>query len=131
MKIVPPMSYEDAYNRAMDLESEHKMSKKKKNNKSSSNEDCDSSNGSSNKESSKKVQALQKDMERMRKEFKAMKSTSRTEGDVWCTECKEEGHMKGACPKKAFCEICQVMGHSIKECPYNMKTWSAQVLFTE
>ena len=30
MKIVPPASYVDAYNRAMDLESEQKMGKKKK-----------------------------------------------------------------------------------------------------
>lgn len=42
MKIVPSTSYDDAYNRAMDLESEHKTSKKKKSNKYSSDDDEDS-----------------------------------------------------------------------------------------
>lgn len=130
MKIVPPSSYDDAYNGAMDLECEYKTSKKK--GKSSSEENDSSSDESGKEGSKKKGTALQRDMECMMREFKAMKgSTSRTEGDVWCTKCKEEGHTKGTCPKKAFCEICQVMGHSIKECPYNMKAQSTQVLFTE
>lgn len=72
MKIVPPTSYDDAYNRAMDLESETKTSKKKK--KDSSSDEDDSSEGSnSDGESGKKVQALQKDMLRMMKELKVMK----------------------------------------------------------
>ena len=25
--------------------------------------------------------------------------------ELWCTECGKEGYTKGACPKKAFCEI--------------------------
>ena len=29
--------------------------------------------------------------------------------------------MKGSCPKKQFCDICQVAGHSLKECPFNLK----------
>lgn len=45
--------------------------------------------------------------------------------------CKKEGHRKGSYPKKAFCDICQVLGHSTKECPYNMKTRGNQVLFTQ
>lgn len=134
LKIVPPTSYDDAYNRAMDLESEYKTSRKKKSNKYSSDDDEDSDGESSNSgESSKKVHALQKDMERMLKEFKAMKgSTSKTEeNDVWCTDCRSDGHTKGSCPKKAFCDICQIAGHFTKECPYNMKTKNQQVLFTK
>lgn len=34
-------------------------------------------------------------------------------------------------PKKLFCDICQILGHSTKECPYNLKTRSTQVLFTQ
>ncbi|XP_057853392.1 uncharacterized protein LOC131063560 [Cryptomeria japonica] len=56
-------------------------------------------------------------------------STSKNE-DVWCTDCKE-GHTKGTCPKKAFCEICQMLGHAVKECPYNMKTKGNQVFFAQ
>ena len=54
MKIVPPTSYVDAYNKAMDLESKQKRNKKKKN-KSSDSEDSPSKSSSSNEESSKKV----------------------------------------------------------------------------
>lgn len=35
------------------------------------------------------------------------------------------------CPKNMFCEICQVVGHLIKEYPYSLKTRSMQVLFIE
>lgn len=67
----------------------------------------------------------------MRKEFKSMKGTGHMEeGEIWCTDCKEKGHSKGVCPKKAMCDICQVWGHSTKECPFNMKTRSQQILFT-
>lgn len=104
MKIVPPTSYNNAYNRAMDLESECKTSKKTR-----SSSDDDSETKSSEDRSSKKVLALQRDLERMMRELKAAKgSTSKTEEDtVWCTDCKEPGHTKGSCPKKAFCDICQ------------------------
>lgn len=111
----------------MDLESEGKMTRKKKD---KSLGDEESSDGSSSDEgSNKKVQALQKDMHCMLKEFKSMKGSTSKDEEVWCTECKEEGHTKDTCPKKSY-EICQVMGHSTKECPYNMKTRGNQVLFT-
>lgn len=103
--------------------------KKKKRKSSSSSESDESSEQKSSADSddklNKKVQALEKDMERMRKEFKSMKGTTSRmeEGEIWCTDYKEKGHAKGACPKKAMCDICQVLGHSM-ECPYNMKTWS-------
>ncbi|XP_057829971.1 uncharacterized protein LOC131041010 [Cryptomeria japonica] len=129
MKIVPPTSYENAYNRAMDLESEGKTCKKKKD--KSFGEEEDSEGSSSDEGSSKKVQALQKDMYRMMKEFKSMKGSTSKNEEVWYVECKEEGHTKGTFPKKAFCDICQVLGHSTKECPYNMKTRGNQVLFTQ
>ena len=46
--------------------------------------------------------------------------------------CKTDGHTKGSCPKNQFCNICQIMGHSTKECPFNMKTrGSSQVLLTQ
>ena len=66
-------------------------------------------------------------------EFKSMKGTTShiEEGEIWCTDCKEKGDTRGACPKKAMCDICQVLGHSTKECPYNMKTRSQQVLFMQ
>lgn len=54
MKIVAPASYNNAYNRAMDLESESKTAKKKKS-KSSDDDDDDSHRESSNEESSKKI----------------------------------------------------------------------------
>ncbi|XP_057834881.2 uncharacterized protein LOC131045323 [Cryptomeria japonica] len=57
-------------------------------------------------------------------------STSKNE-DVWCTDCKEGGHTKGICPKRAFCEICQMLGHAVKECSYNMKTKGNQVYFAQ
>ncbi|GLJ23905.1 hypothetical protein SUGI_0454230 [Cryptomeria japonica] len=130
MKIVPLTSYDDAYNRAMDLESENKTAKKKKNRSSSSSEDDTSEEESSSDEKpKKKITALQKDMERMLKEFKTMKGTTGKDDELWCTDCKESGHTKGACPKKVFCDICQIMGHSTKECPYNLKAHNQQVLF--
>jgi Sec-independent protein translocase protein TatA len=102
MKIVPPSSYTEAYNRAMDLESEQKTSKKKKKNRSSDSDDSSSDDSSSDEDGNKKVRALQKDMLRMMKEFKNMqKSPGQTrEGELWCTDCKTEGHTKGSCPKK-------------------------------
>ena len=69
---MPPSSYTEAYNRALDLESEQKTKKKK--NTSSSNSDDDEPVGedsSDNEGSSKKVRALQKDMIRTM-EFKNM-----------------------------------------------------------
>ena len=52
--------------------------------------------------------------------------------ELWCTECKTDGHTKGSCPKDQFCDICQIMGHSTKECSFNMKTrGSPQVLLTQ
>lgn len=111
MKIVPPSSYIDAYNRAMDLESEQKTSKKKKNKSSSDDDSSSDKRSSSDDESNPKVRALQKDMERMMREMKATKgSTSKAdEGDLWCTDCRSDGHTKGSCPKKAFCDICQIV----------------------
>ena len=53
---VPPTSYVDAYNQAMDLESEQKTSKKK--HKSLDSDDSSSESSSSDEESSKKVRAL-------------------------------------------------------------------------
>lgn len=103
MKIVPLASYADAYNRAMDLESEQKTSKKKH---KSSNSDDSLSESSSDKESSKKVQALQKDMLRMMKEFKNLKKNPDSmKGELWCTYCKEEGHTKGSCSKKKLRDL--------------------------
>lgn len=86
------------YNKAKDLKSESKTRKKKKN--ISSDGEDDSSEESSDQESNK-IQALQKDMLRMMKEFKNMKTnpSRSTEGGLWCTDCKEEGHTKGSCPK--------------------------------
>ena len=73
MKIVPPSSYVDAYNRALDLESEQKTKKKKKTSSSDSDDDEPVGDDSSDDEgSSKKVCALQKDMIRMMKELKKM-----------------------------------------------------------
>ena len=71
MKIVSPSSYTEAYNRALNLESEQKM-KKKKNSSSDSHDDESSGEDTSDDENgSKKVCALQKDMIRMM-EFKNM-----------------------------------------------------------
>lgn len=106
MKIVTPSSYTNAYTRAMDLESEQKTSKKKKH-KSFDSDDLSSESGSSDEESNKKVKALQKDMLQMMKEFKNLKKNPDTvKGELWCTDCKEDGHTKGSCPKKQFCDIC-------------------------
>ena len=108
MKIVPPSTYTEAYNRAMNLESEQKTKKKKKTSSSDSDDDEPSGEDSSDDEgSSKKVRALQKDMIRMMKEFKSMNKETKG-NDLWCTECKK-GHTKGSCPKDQFCEICQIM----------------------
>ena len=63
MKIVPPSSYTEAYNRAMDLESEQKTKKKKKSSSSDSDDDASSEDYSSgDKRGNKKVRAFQKDM---------------------------------------------------------------------
>lgn len=100
IKIVPPASYIDAYSRAMDLESEQKTSKKKKH-KSSDSDDSSSKSSSSDEESNKKVRALQKDMLRMMKDFKNLKKNPDTvKGELWCIDCKEDGHTKGSCLKK-------------------------------
>ena len=67
-------------------------------------------------------------MIQMMKEFKNIhKETKGTE--LRCTECKKEGHTKGSCPKDQFCEICQIMGHLVKECPFNLKTRTPQQVF--
>ncbi|MDF3686394.1 hypothetical protein [Enterobacter hormaechei] len=94
MKIVPPSSYVDAYNRALDLESEQKTRKKKT---SSSDSDDEPAGGDSSDDegSSKKVRALQKDMVRMMKEFKNMQKEPKG-SELWCTECKTDGHTKGS-----------------------------------
>ena len=91
----------------MNLESEQKT-KKKKMKSSSSNSDDDEPSGedsSDDEGSSKKVCSLQKNMLRMMKEFKNMNKETKG-NDLWCTECKKEGHTKGSCPKDQFCEIC-------------------------
>ena len=73
MKIVAPSTYTEAYNWAMNLESEQKTKKKKKNSSSDSDDDTPLGEDSSDDQgSSKKVRALQKDMIRMMKEFKNM-----------------------------------------------------------
>ena len=96
MKIVPPATYTEAYNRAMNLESEQKT--KKKSTSSDSDDDEPSGDNSNNDEgSNKKVRALQKDMIQMMKEFKNMNKETKG-NDLWCTECKKEGHTKGSCP---------------------------------
>ena len=52
--------------------------------------------------------------------------------ELWCTECKTDGHTKGSYPKNQFCDICQIMGHSTKDWPFNIKTkGSLQVLLTQ
>lgn len=127
MKIVPPSSYTEAYNKALNLESEQKT-KKKKNSSSDSDDDESSGEDTNNDEnSSKKVHTLQKDMIRMM-EFKNMQKETKG-SELWC---KTDGHTKGSCPKNQFCDICQIMGHLTKECPFNMKTrGSPQVLLTQ
>ena len=66
LKIVPPAIYTEAYNRAMNLESEQKTKNKKKSRSSDSDDDVPSGDDSNDDEgSSKKVRALQKDMIRM------------------------------------------------------------------
>ena len=67
---------------------------------------------------------MMKECKNMQKETKGNK--------LWCTECKTEGHTKGSCPKNQFCDIYQIMRHSTKECPFNMKTKGhQQVLLTQ
>ena len=61
----------------------------------------------------------------MMKEFKNMHKEIKG-NELWCTECKKEGHKKGSYPKDQFWEICQIMRHSIKECPFNLKTRAPQ-----
>ena len=81
------------------MESEQKTKKKKKNSSSDFDDDESSGEDSSDDEnSSKKVRALQKDMIRMMKEFKNMQKEPKG-GELWCTECKSNGHTKGSCPK--------------------------------
>ena len=109
MKIVPPSSYTEAYNRAINLKSEQKTKKKKS---SSSDSDDDASleeESSDDEKGSKMVYALQKDMIWMMKEFKNMQKETKG-NELWCTECKKEGHTKGSCSKDQFYEICQIMG---------------------
>ncbi|XP_059064703.1 uncharacterized protein LOC131856795 [Cryptomeria japonica] len=125
MKVVPPSTFMDAYNRVMDIESENKTSKGKKR---TSDED---SSDEEREEESQMIQALPKDMRRMMREMQTQEEESREDKELWCTECKLEGHTKTKCPKKVLCDICQVLGHSIKECPYNFKAMSAQVLYTQ
>ncbi|MDF3686200.1 hypothetical protein, partial [Enterobacter hormaechei] len=63
MKIVPPSSYTEAYNRALDLESELKTKKKTKTSSFDSDDDEPARGDSSDDEgNSKNVLALQKDM---------------------------------------------------------------------
>ena len=57
----------------------------------------------------------------MMKEFKNMHKEIKG-NELWCTKCKKEGHTKGSCLKDQFCEIYQIMGHSVKEYPFNLKT---------
>lgn len=61
MKVIPPLSYTEAYNRAMDIEIENKTSsrEKKKTYKEESLDDKD--------DESKTIQALRKDMMQMMK----------------------------------------------------------------
>ena len=96
-KIVPSSSYTEAYNRAMNLESEQKKKKKKKSSSFDSDANASSGKDSSDDEnSSKKVRALQKDMIHMMKKF-MQKETKGSE--LWCSKCKAEGQTKGSCPK--------------------------------
>lgn len=65
------------------------------------------------------------------KEVAGSKKEKKEGRNLRCTKCEKEGHTKGACLKKAFCEIYQVLGHEIKDCLYNLKTRSAQVFLTQ
>ena len=94
MKIVPPSSYTEAYNRAMNLESEQKTKKKKKNSSFDLDDDASLGEDSSDDENnSKKVCALEKDMICMMKEFKNMQKETKG-SELWCTECKAESHVQ-------------------------------------
>ena len=67
----------------------------------------------------------------MMKEFKNMQKETKG-NELWCTKCKIDGHMRGSCLKNQFYDICQIMGDSTKECPFNMKTRGhQQVLLTQ
>ncbi len=74
MKIVPPSSYADAYNRALDLESAQRTKKKKTSSSDSDDDESTRDDSSDDEGSNKKVRALQKDMVRMMKEFKNMQT---------------------------------------------------------
>ena len=83
----------------MNLESEKKTKKKTKSSSSDSDDDASSKEESNDDENGrKKVRALQKVMIRMMKEFKNMHKEMKG-NDLWCTECKTEGHAKGSCLK--------------------------------
>ena len=101
--------------RAMDIESETKNLKRRRH--GSSSESFEES-----EEESKTIQALRKDLKRLMKEMAGTKDEMKEGKDLWCTDYEKEGHTKGACPRKMFCKICQIGGHAIKDCPYNLKT---------
>ena len=56
----------------------------------------------------------------MIKEMREYKGTKENK-EVGCMKCKNEGHSRANCAKKSFCDICKVLGHTIKQCPYNLK----------
>ena len=64
------------------------------------------------------------------KEIIGSKEEKREGKELWCRDYRKEGHTKNICPRKAFCDICQVMGDSIKDCPYNLKAHDAHVFYT-
>ena len=105
MKIVPPSTYTEAYNRALNLKSEQKTKKKKTSSSDSDDDEPSREDSSDDEGNSKKVRALQKDMIRMM-EFKNMQKETKS-SELWCIECKTDGHTKGSCPKNQFCDICQ------------------------
>lgn len=51
-----------------------------------------------NDRESRTVQALRKDMIRMMRELKADKESGKEGEELWCNNCKTEGHTKGSCP---------------------------------
>ena len=98
MKIVPPSTFGDSCTRAMDIESENKTSKRRRHGSSSESSE-------ESEEESKMIQALRKDLKRLMKEVARTKDEKKEGKDLWCIECEKEGHTKGACPRKIFCEI--------------------------
>ncbi|XP_059070956.1 uncharacterized protein LOC131861746 [Cryptomeria japonica] len=80
MKVVPPSTFMEAYNRAMDIESENKTSKGKKH---TSDED---SSDQESEEESRTIQALRKDMRRMMREMRTQKEESREGRDLWSAQ---------------------------------------------